>query len=84
MSGAASCRSRSLITIVFYQAIQHGIFTVPGDPAGDLDLHPILETLQGAGYNRWLVVEAEQNPAHADPLEYAQMARAYLKAELGY
>lgn len=68
----------------FYQAIQTGVFTVPGDTAGDLDFRPLLQTLQSAGYDRWLVVEAEQNPRHADPLECAQVARAYLRAELGY
>jgi inosose dehydratase len=68
----------------FYQAIQTGVFTVPGDTAGDLNFRPILQILQSAGFNRWLVVEAEQNPRNADPLECAQMARAYLRAELGY
>jgi len=68
----------------FYQAILAGVFTVPGDPAGDLDFAPILRTLQSAGYDRWLVVEAEQNPATANPLEYAQIARNYLRSQLGY
>ena len=68
----------------FYQAVQHGIFTVPGDPAGDLDLRRIVETLKAAKYDRWMIVEAEQNPQNADPLECAQVARAFLKAELGY
>ena len=30
-------------------------------------------------YEGWLVVEAEQDPAIANPLEYARMARAYVK-----
>jgi inosose dehydratase len=68
----------------FYQAIQTGLFTVPGDPAGSLNFRPVLRTLQSAGFDRWLVVEAEQNPRNADPLECAQVARAYLRAELGY
>lgn len=68
----------------FYQAIQEGIFTVPGDPAGDLDLGPIMDALIAANYNRWLVVEAEQNPLHANPLTCAEMARAYIKSRLGY
>jgi len=62
----------------FYQAIREGIFTVPGDPEGELDLVPILQTLKSAGYKGWMVVEAEQDPAKANPLEYAKMARAFL------
>jgi inosose dehydratase len=68
----------------FYQAIQKGIFTVPGDPDGDLNLDPILEALQSIGYDRWLVVEAEQNPLHANPLKCAHTARDYIKSRLGY
>ena len=68
----------------FYQAIQAGIFTVPGDPQGDLDLDPIVDALLSVGYDRWLVVEAEQNPHHANPLAAAQTARAYIKDRLGY
>lgn len=68
----------------FYQAILAGIFTVPGDPDGDIDFRPFLQILQKAGYDRWLVVEAEQNPDKHDPLKYAQIARNYLHSELGY
>jgi len=68
----------------FYQAIQEGIFTVPGDPAGDLNLDPIVEALKGVGYDRWLIVEAEQNPANANPLQCAQTARRYIREQLGY
>lgn len=31
----------------------------------------------------WIVVEAEQDPAKADPLEYAQKARAFMREQLG-
>lgn len=68
----------------FYRAIEEGIFTVPGDPAGDLNLDPILDSLQSISYDRWLVVEAEQNPLHANPLAFAQTARAYIKSRIGY
>jgi inosose dehydratase len=68
----------------FYQAIQEGIFTVPGDTKGELDLDKILEVLQSVGYNRWLVVEAEQNPLHVDPLKCAHTAREYIKSKLHY
>jgi inosose dehydratase len=67
----------------FYQAIERGIFTVPGDPEGE-DLSPIMKILQDVGYNRWLVIEAEQDPAKANPLKYAKMARDFLSAHLGW
>ncbi|NUT90713.1 MAG: myo-inosose-2 dehydratase [Saccharothrix sp.] len=68
----------------FQEGILQGVFTVPGDPEGAIDFVPILSTLGEAGYEGWLVVEAEQNPATACPLEYAKMARAYLAEVLGW
>lgn len=70
----------------FYQAIQHGIFTVPGDEEGDLnpELAEILKILKGINYDRWMIIEAEQNPANANPLKYAQIARKFLHNQLGY
>jgi inosose dehydratase len=67
----------------FYQAIMNGIFTVPGDPDGD-DLAPIVEILKQVNYGGWMVIEAEQNPAKANPLHYAKTARAFLRKQLGY
>jgi inosose dehydratase len=67
----------------FYQAIKEGIFTVPGDPEGELDLVPILQILKSAGYKGWMVVEAEQDPAKANPLQYADMARKFLREHWG-
>jgi inosose dehydratase len=66
----------------FQQGIEVGVFTVPGD--GSIDFVPILQTLGAAGYEGWLVVEAEQDPAKADPLEYAIKARTYLRTVLGW
>jgi inosose dehydratase len=66
----------------FQEGISGGVFTVPGD--GALDFVPVLEALGGAGYQGWLVVEAEQDPAKANPLEYALKARAYLREVLGW
>lgn len=61
----------------FEQAVRGGVFTVPGD--GGLDFAPVLRALAEAGYRGWLVVEAEQDPARANPLEYARKAREYLR-----
>ena len=52
------------------------MFTVPGD--GDVDFAPIFRILEDAGFEGWVVVEAEQDPAKANPLEYAKKARAYI------
>jgi inosose dehydratase len=77
----------------FYEAIEAGIFTVPGDLEGVvLDLVRILDILKRVEYHRWLIVEAEQDPAKPDPvrkrlvkpIEYAQMARSFLRQHLGY
>lgn len=70
----------------FCEAIKRGIFTVPGDEDGELDLCPILKILQSVGYNRWLVIEAEQDPVTAahTPLQYAIMAREFLRKNLGW
>jgi inosose dehydratase len=68
----------------FEEGIRQGVFTVPGDPEGAIDFKPILSTLGNAGYEGWLVVEAEQDPAKAYPLKYAKMARAYLTKVLGW
>lgn len=55
----------------FMAAVMEGIFTVPGD--GSVDFLSLLRPLAGRGYEGWLVVEAEQDPAKANPLAYATM-----------
>ncbi|ONI92258.1 myo-inosose-2 dehydratase [Saccharothrix sp. ALI-22-I] len=66
----------------FQDGIELGVFTVPGD--GAIDFQPILEVLADADYQGWLVVEAEQDPNKANPLEYAKKARHYLTGVLGW
>jgi inosose dehydratase len=44
---------------------------------------PILQTLSDAGFEGWLVVEAEQDPARHRPLTQAKRAREYLRAVTG-
>ena len=60
----------------FRQAFLEGAFTVPGD--GFIDYEPLLTFLKKNNYNGWLVVEAEQDPAKANPLEYARIGHNYL------
>jgi inosose dehydratase len=73
------CTERKLS---FLESMLEGAFTVPGD--GVIDFEPIFRTLADAGYEGWLVVEAEQDPAKANPLEYAMKARSYLRKVIGF
>jgi inosose dehydratase len=54
----------------FLNGVINGTFTVPGD--GSIDYAATLKTLKDNGYEGWLVVEAEQDPAVAPSYEYAQ------------
>jgi inosose dehydratase len=56
----------------FLDGVRLGTFTVPGD--GSIDFNPVFKLLESSGYEGWLVVEAEQDPAKANPFEYAKMA----------
>ena len=65
----------------FLQGVRKGAFTVPGD--GCIDFEPIFEALKDCDYQGWMVVEAEQDPAIANPLEYAIKARGYIREKTG-
>lgn len=53
----------------FLDSVLNGVFTVPGD--GAIDFAAIIDTLRTHGYQGWLVVEAEQDPAVAPSYAYA-------------
>lgn len=65
----------------FLDSVRAGSFTVPGD--GDFDFTPVFDVLDEAGYEGWVVVEAEQDPAKANPYEYAVLARNYIREKTG-
>ena len=65
----------------FLDCVRAGSFTVPGD--GDFDFTPVFDILDEAGYEGWVVVEAEQDPAIANPYEYAVLARNYIREKTG-
>jgi len=65
----------------FLQAVREGVFTVPGD--GMIDYDPIFNILKETSYTGWFVVEAEQDPAKANPLEYAIKARKFIAEKTG-
>ncbi|MEY4758049.1 MAG: myo-inosose-2 dehydratase [Pseudomonadota bacterium] len=54
----------------FLTGVINGTFTVPGD--GSIDFAAVLQALKDAGYEGWLVVEAEQDPAVAPSYQYAK------------
>jgi inosose dehydratase len=60
----------------FLKGVLEGVFTVPGD--GMIDYGPFAALLAEIGYAGWVVVEAEQDPAIANPLEMAQIGHRTL------
>jgi inosose dehydratase len=65
----------------FLKAVREGAFTVHGD--GCVAFEPLFKILDEAGYAGWMVVEAEQDPAKANPLEYAMKARRFIREKTG-
>jgi len=63
----------------FLQGVVAGAFTVPGDQEGSVDFEPLLQILADAGYDGWLVIEAEQDPKVRNPLLYQTLGLATLK-----
>jgi inosose dehydratase len=63
----------------FLRGVLEGIFTVPGD--GDLDFRTVMQALGKIGYSGWIIVEAEQDPAIADPRRYGALGLATLRRE---
>jgi sugar phosphate isomerase/epimerase len=59
----------------FLRSVLAGVYTVPGD--GMVDFPAVFAAL--GGYEGWVVVEAEQDPAKAHPLTYAKMGYGYLR-----
>ena len=64
----------------FLDAVIKGAFTVPGD--GSLDFDAIVARLGSYGYEGWFVIEAEQDPKTAPPLEMAHTGYAALMKAL--
>jgi inosose dehydratase len=64
----------------FLDAVLKGVYTVPGD--GSIDFATVVRRLADIGYQGWFVVEAEQDPAKAPPLEYARIGHRALSVAL--
>ena len=65
----------------FLAGVRAGAFTIPGD--GCINYDPIFKVLEDAGYEGYMVVESEQDPAKANPLEYAIRARKFIAEKTG-
>lgn len=63
----------------FLDGVLAGMFTVPGD--GGIDFGPVIRALKAIGYSGWIIVEAEQDPAIANPKTYGIMGLSTLKRE---
>jgi inosose dehydratase len=63
----------------FLRGVLDGMFTVPGD--GDLNFGNVMQVLAQIGYAGWVIVEAEQDPAIANPRRYGELGLATLRRE---
>jgi inosose dehydratase len=63
----------------FLSGVISGMFTVPGD--GDLEFAGVMQALAKIGYAGWIIVEAEQDPAVANPRVYAALGLKTLRRE---
>jgi inosose dehydratase len=62
----------------FLDSVIAGVYTVPGD--GMVDFDAIFAELKG--YSGWVVIEAEQDPAKANPKAYGLKGMAHLRKML--
>jgi inosose dehydratase len=65
----------------FLDGVLAGMFTAPGD--GDVDFRGVAQALIDIGYSGWIVVEAEQDPARADPRIYGRIGLETVRGLLG-
>jgi len=63
----------------FLDGVLAGMFTVPGD--GRLDYGAVMRALAANDYSGWIIVEAEQDPATAQPRLYAQLGLRTLREQ---
>lgn len=61
----------------FLNGVVGGMFTTPGD--GDYDYPAFMRALRSIDYSGWIVIEAEQDPAVANPRDYSQSGLDTLK-----
>lgn len=64
----------------FMDGVRAGVFTVPGDDEGAVAFGPLMSILGEAGYDGWIVIEAEQDPDQRNPHQYQSLGLRTLKA----
>lgn len=74
------CQKSKTYSWSFLQSVKEGVFTVPND--GMINFNSLLKKIEDSSYSGWLIVEAEQDPAKADPFLYASKAYEYLSKRL--
>ncbi|WP_438834739.1 TIM barrel protein [Klebsiella aerogenes] len=65
----------------FNNAVRAGLFTVPGE--GIVNYAPVIHFLKNSTYEGWIIIEAEQDPEKAPPLETVKKARTWVTNKLG-
>ncbi len=65
----------------FLDAVIAGAFTVPGD--GCIDFQAVANHLKKMDYHGWIVVEAEQDPAKANPYDYSKKGYQHIVSVCG-
>jgi len=63
----------------FLDGVLAGMFTVPGD--GSIDFGAVMNALQRISYSGWIIIEAEQDPAIANPRTYGELGLTTLKRD---
>jgi len=63
----------------FLDGVLAGMFTVPGD--GRLNYGAVMRALAEIDYFGWIIVEAEQDPAKANPRRYGELGLTTLQHE---
>lgn len=63
----------------FLDGVLAGMFTVPGD--GGIDFGAVMRALKAMDYSGWIIIEAEQDPALANPREYGELGLKTLQRE---
>ncbi len=61
----------------FIEAVALGVFTVPGD--GDIDFDAVIDQIKRDYIGSHILVEAEQDPRLAPPLDHAKKAYCFMK-----
>jgi len=67
----AVMNSINIQEVSFLDSVLEGVFTVPGD--GMINYDDVMHQLYKVGYEGWIIIEAEQDPVKANPLEYAKI-----------